>query len=191
MPQQRYGFDLQKADAFRAQQNAARQQTLQREAAAIRQRQEALGQMKDSQPSVSEQHLAVEIAASAFMAKAEVIQGTRKGVRVNIITQTGRAARTMLNQDTRQLVDVGEGFIYGVRGAEGETFEGKLFPAGHFIYRTVNGSERTIRAYATTAEEAAKYEGAGKAVLSGTSISRTTAQPKLPGKLRRGTMLER
>jgi hypothetical protein len=186
----RFGFDFEKAEAYRKQMASGQQQLLQQMATSIREQQTKVAEMQKNQPTLEEQQLAVKIEASAFMARAKVVQGTRDGVRVRITTQVGQAAATMLNKDTRQIVNVGEGFIRGMIGAEGELWTGKLYPAGYHIYTTPFGEERTIRAYVLSVAEAVKHGATGQPVVSGSSIP-GTGGPQLPGTLRGGTMLDR
>lgn len=150
----RYGFDLKKADEFRAQQAAAQKQMLDQQAAAIRERAARVESMMKDQPTLEDQQLRVKIEAQGFKAKALVLQGTSTGVRVRILKQTGKAAATMLDQDTRASADIGEGFIHDLRAADGETWEGKLYPAGLHTYKTSFGAEKTLRGYALKPETA-------------------------------------
>jgi hypothetical protein len=152
--QKRYGFDLKKADEYRAQQAAARQQMLEQQAAAIRARAARVETLEKSQLSIEDQQRRVKIASEAINAQALIIQGTSKGARVKITTQTGRAAATLLDRDTRATVEVGEGFVHDLRAADGETWQGKLYPAGYYTYTTPFDGERTLRAYALTADAA-------------------------------------
>lgn len=186
----RFGFDFEKAEAYRKQMASGQQQLLQQMVTNIREQQAKLDELRKNQPTIEEQQLAVKIEASALMARAKILQGTREGVRGRITTQVGKAAATMLNKDTRQIVNLGEGFIRGVIGAEGELWEGKLYPAGYYFYITPFGEERTIRAYALSVEDAVKHGATGQPVVSGSSIP-GTGRPQLPGSLRGGTMLER
>ncbi len=152
--QKRYGFDLKKADAYRAQQSAARQQMLELQAAAIRSRAARVEKMQKNQPSLEDQQRRVKIESEVINATASVLQGTSKGARVRISVKTGRAATTLLDRDTRATTDLGEGFVYELRAADGETWEGKLYPAGFYTYTSAFGEEHTMRAYALTADAA-------------------------------------
>jgi hypothetical protein len=167
----RFGFDLKKADAFRAQQAANRQQMLEQQAAAIREQAARLEALQQNQPSLEVQQRRVKIESEAVTATASIYRGTSKGAFAKISVQTGRAARTMLDPDTRANVDSGTAFIYDLRAADGETFRGKLYPAGLYTYMTSSGVERTQRAYALTAEAAVDYERSARAT-PGTEQSR-------------------
>jgi hypothetical protein len=60
----------------------------------------------------------------------------------------------MLDKDTRATVTVGEGFVHGLIAADGESWKGKLYPAGYHVYKTPFDGERTVRAYALSADAA-------------------------------------
>ena len=167
--QKRFGFDLKKADEFRAQQTAARQLALEQQAAAIRERAKRLEFLREKQPSPDEQQRIVKVAGEAFTATATVLESTPTGARVRITRQVGRPAATMLDKDTRATVEVGEGFLYGLHAAEDEVYQGKLYPAGYHTFKTPLGEERTVRAYALTAEKAVEEDrraGNGKILNS-------------------------
>ncbi len=187
----RYGFDLAKADQHRAAQKAAQQKMLEQQAAALRERAARLGQLVGRQPSSEETERRIKIEASGFIAQARIIQGTSQGVRAMLTTQTGRAASTMLGRDTRAVVNVGEGFIHGLQGAEGETWTGRLYPTDYHLYVTPLGSERTIHGYATTVETALAKGATGRVVAPDTSAPGSTGGYAPPGNLRGDTMLDR
>lgn len=147
----RYGFDLKKAEAFRAEQAASRQQAARVDA------------LQQKEPSLEEQQRRVKIESEAVVATAWVNRGTSHGAFARITIQIGQAARTMLDRDTRADVDYGNAFIYDLRAADGETFHGKLFPAGLYTYTTPSGVERTLRAYALSTEAAVDYERSARA----------------------------
>jgi hypothetical protein len=152
--QKRFGFDLKKADAFRAQQSAVRQQLLEQQAAAIRDRAARVEILEKGQLSLEDQQRRLKIESEAINAEASILQGTSKGAYVRITVQTGRAARTLLDHDTRSNVEVGEGFVHDLRAADGENWKGKLYPAGLHTYTVPFGGERTVRAYALTVDAA-------------------------------------
>jgi hypothetical protein len=156
--QKRYGFDLKKADEFRARQAASRQQMLDQQAAAVRGRAARAEALQQSQPSLDEQQRRVKIEAEAINATALISRGTSKGAFVRITVETGRAPTTMLSRDTRTTTDLGDAFVYDLRAADGEKYHGKLYPAGLYIFKTALGEEGTLRAYALTVEAAAAYE---------------------------------
>ena len=159
----RYGFDLKKADEFRAQQAANRQQILDQQAAAVRERTARVEELQKNQPTLEEQQRRVKIEADALTATASIYRGTSTGAFVSITVQTGQAARTMLDRDTRANADMGYAFVYDLRAADGEAFRGKLYPAGLYTYTTSLGDERTVRAYALTSEAAVAYEKSARA----------------------------
>jgi len=153
-----YGFDLKKADEFRAQQAAMRQKALELQSAAIRERAARVEVFQQNQLSLEDQQRRVKIESEAIKATASIDRGTSKGAFVRITTQTGRAATTLLDHDTRATVSVGEGYVYELRAADVETWQGKLYPAGLYTYTTPSGIERTMRAYALTSDAAVIYE---------------------------------
>jgi hypothetical protein len=189
--QKRYGFDLSKADQHRAAQKAARQQMLEQQTAALRERAGRLGEMERNQPTAEETARRVKIEASAFVAQAHILRGTSKGVHVTLTTQTGRAASTMLDRDSRTLVNLGEGFIHEMPGADGETWTGRLYPTDYYLYITPLGTERMIRGYATTVETALAKGATGRVVAAGTSAPGSTGGYAPPGGLRGETLLDR
>ena len=154
----RYGFDIKKADEFRAKQAAARQQMLDQQAAAVRERAARVEATQQNQPTLEEQQRRIKVEAAALNATAFVTKGTSKGAFTSITIETGAAPTTMLGRDTRATVRMGEGFIYDLRAADGEKFRGKLYPAGLYTYTTALGEERTMRAYALTVEAAMAYD---------------------------------
>jgi hypothetical protein len=145
--QKKYGYDPAAAAQFQARQAAAAQARAMQAAA-------AQGQQvaRESTPSDGERRLRIE--RSALNVQITVKQGTRAGVRANILAQTGSAASTALGRDTRSVDDLGEGFIYGLQAAEGETKAGRIYPCGLYYYTTVAGAERSVKAYALSADEA-------------------------------------
>jgi|GEM_PF-2164223 len=152
--QKRFNFDYKKAEEYRAQQAALRKQLVDQQAAAIRGRAARIETLQKDQPSLEEQQRRIKIEADAIDATATVLQGTSKGAYVRITVQTGRAARTMLDKDTRATAQMGDGYVYDLRAADGDTWKGKLYPAGLYIYKTEEGVEHTLRAYATTSDVA-------------------------------------
>ena len=152
--QKRYGFDLKKADEFRAQQAALRKQQLEQQTAAIQQRAARLEQLQQNEPSLAEQQQMVKIQASGVSMRATIVRGLSNGAIAELRVPTGRAARTMLDKDTRSEADAGTGFIRGLRAADGEVWEGKLYPAGYYTYNSPFDGEHTIKAYALTPEAA-------------------------------------
>lgn len=164
--QKRYGFDFKKAEEYHAQQTAARQQLLEQQAAAIRERAARLESMQKNQPSLEDQQRRVTIEAGAIDGTALVTRGTAKGAFVKITVQTGRAATTLLDRDTRATVEMGEGFVHDLRAADRETWQGKLYPAGLHTYADSFGVEHTVRAYALTADAALAYDRPAKAATT-------------------------
>ena len=131
----------------------------------------------------------VLVEQSVIFVTASIEQGTSKGARAGLTVQTGRAAATLLGKDTRAKISLGSGFIYGLEGASGETWQGKIYPAGYYHYTTALGEEATMRAYALTVEDALAHgaDGRGPTIPS----IDPAAQRLLPGNLRGGTLLDR
>lgn len=188
--QKRFQFDLAKAREYRAAQAAARQQAVVQQLAAVQARAAAVDAQQRQQPTPEEaaRHLLVE--QSLIFATATVEQGTSKGVRAQLQVHTGRAAVSMLDKDTRATVSLGAGFIYGLEAADGETWQGKVYPAGYYHFTTELGEESTIHAYALTVEDAISHgaDGHGPTIPS---VDPTTDRGAMPGHLRGGTMLDK
>ncbi len=189
--QKRYGFDLAKADQHRAAQRAAQQRMLEQQIAALRERAARLAEMERNQPTAEETERRIKIEASGFMAQARIIHGTSKGVRAVLTTQTGRAASTMLDRDSRSIVHLGEGFIHELEGATGDVWTGRLYSAGYYSYINAFGEERTMHGYATTVETALAKGGTGRVVAPGTSAPGSTGGYAPPGNLRGESALDR
>jgi len=186
--QKRFNYDPAKAETYRQQSRAARaaaqQQLVQQQLAAVRAQSAAADEKQNQQPSPEEAARRLRVFVTAA-----IQQGTTKGVRASLTVQTGRPAATMLGKDTRATIGLGEAFIYGLEGAGGETWQGKLYPAGYYHYTTSLGEEDTMRAYATTVEDALAHgaDGRGPAIPS----VNPAAQSGLPGNLRGGTLLDK
>ncbi len=95
----------------------------------------------------------------------------------------------MLDRDTRSTMQLGAGFIYGLEGAAGESWQGKLYPAGYYHYTTAFGEEDSIRAYALTVDDALAHGANG----NGPSVPSVNpaAQRQLPGNLKGHTALDK
>jgi hypothetical protein len=189
--QKRFGFDLAKANVYRAQQAAARQQKLAEQVASVRAQAAALDEKIRSQPTPEESARRLEIEQSGFAATAILTQGTPGGARVQITRQTGHAAATGLDKDTRATVAVGEGFIYGLEGAAGEQWKGMLYPAGYYQAATGFGLTVTIKAYALSVATALVHGAGGKAEATAQPASAAEPKKNLPGNLRGNTLLDR
>ena len=187
--QKRFGFDIKKAREYRASQSTSRQQLVAQAAASIRSEAAALDEKIRQQPTPEEADLHLRVEETRFFATAHVVQGTTKGVRAELEVMTGRAAPTLLDKDTRKVRSLGEAFIYGVEAAGGDTWQGKLYPAGYYHYTTSDGEEETIHAYAISAEDAVTHGAKGLDALI-PSVDPAAAGIQLPGHLRGGSPLE-
>lgn len=191
--QQRFNYDAAKAQAYRASQVAARQQQVAQQVAqqfaAVRAQAAAVAEKQSQQLSPEEAARRVMVEKSVVFVTASIDQGTSKGCRAGLTVQNGRAAATMLGRDTRTTTSLGEGFIYGLEAASGETWQGKVYPAGYYHYTNSLGEEDTIHAYATTIDEAIAHGATG----AGPTIPSTdpSSQRQLPGGLRGGTLLDK
>jgi hypothetical protein len=190
--QKRFNYDRVKADEFRAKRVAAQQQVasqqLAKQMAAIRAQAAAVEEKQSQQPSPEEAARRLRIEQSVIFATASVEQGTTKGARVGLSVQTGHAAATGLDRDTRTTTSLGEGFVYGLEGASGESWQGKLFPAGYYHYVDSFGEEQTMHAYALTVEDAIAHGADGRGPT--TPSVDPSLQRRLPGNLQGGTLLE-
>lgn len=192
--QKRFKYDAVKAREYRASQVAARQQAVAQQVAqqmaAIRAQAVAVDQKQSQQPSPEEAERHMQVEKSVIFATASVEQGTSKGVRAGLTVMSGHAAATMLEKDTRTTTSLGDGFIYGLEGAAGESWQGKIYPAGYYHYTTSLGEEETIRAYALTIEDAIAHgaDGRGPAIPS---VNPAAVGRYLPGGLRGGTLLDK
>lgn len=192
--QKRFKYDAVKAREYRASQVAARKdavaQQVAQQMAAIRSQAVAVDQKQSQLPSPEEAERQLRIEKSVIFATASVVQGTSKGVRAELTVMNGKAAATMLDRDTRTTTSLGEGFIYGLEGAAGESWQGKVYPAGYYHYTNSFGEEETIRAYALTIETAIAHgaDGRGPTVPS---VNPAAVQRMLPGSLRGGTLLDK
>ncbi|MDR3406437.1 MAG: hypothetical protein P4L99_28390 [Chthoniobacter sp.] len=191
--QKRFNYDPAKAEAYREQSRASRaaaqQQIVQQQMASVRAQGAALAEKQSQQLSPEEAARRLRVEQAVVFVTAAIQQGTSKGVRAGLTVQTGQAASTMLGKDTRTTTSLGVAFIYGLEGAAGETWQGKLYPVGYYHYTTALGEEDTMRAYATTVEDALTHgaDGRGPAIPS----VNPAAQSGLPGNLRGGTLLDR
>ncbi len=185
--QKRFGFDRKAAEEFRVQQKAARARQLAEQVAAVQARSAALEKKIQDTATPEQMAARARVAASGFTAEATVVEGTRDGVRVRLTTRRGKAAATLLDKSTLETVELGAGFIYGVKGAEGDTQRGTLYPAGYHDYVNEFGFTGTVRAYATTVEAAILHGATGTAAAPGNLDS---PRDKLPGNLRGGTLLD-
>jgi hypothetical protein len=183
----RFGLTTKTAEAFRLQQKDVRARQLAEQVAAVQARSAALEKKRQEAPTEAQMKVRLSVAQSAFSAEATVIRGTAEGVRARLTTQRGKAATTMLNKSTLATVQLGEGFIYGVQGAEGDKWRGTLYPAGYHLYTTDIGTTLNIRAYATTVDVAILHGAKGDAKEPGNPES---PREKLPGGLRGGTLLD-
>jgi hypothetical protein len=187
--QKRFAYDPVKAREYRASHAVAQQQIFAQQAAAIRAQSAALDEKLRQQPTPEQQATLVRIEQNAIFATATIYQGTSKGVRATLVVSNGRAPATMLDKDTRTQISLGEAFIYGLEGTEGETWQGKLFPAGYYHYTNAFGDESTFHSYALSAEAALAHgaDGRGPTIPS----IDPAAQRLLPGNLRGGTLLDK
>jgi hypothetical protein len=187
--QKRFNYDPEKAREYRASRAAAQQQIIQQQLASVRAQAAKIDEKQSQQPSPEEAARRVLVERSLVFVTASIEQGTTKGVRASLSVQNGRAAPTMLEKDTRTTMSLGSAFIYGLEGAAGETWQGKLYPAGYYHYTTGGGEEDTLRAYALTVDDAISHgaDGRGPSVPS----MNPAAQRGLPGGLRGGTLLDR
>ncbi len=179
--QKRFNLTTKTAEEFRLKQKEARARQLADQATAVQSQSAALEKKKQEMPTAEQTAVRVRVAESAFSAEGTVIQGTAEGVRVRLTTQRGKAAATMLEKSTLTTVHLGEGFIYGVQGAEGDPWRGPLYPAGYHLYVTDFGTTRNIRAYATTVDGALRRGANGTAKPMG---NLEDPRGKLPGGLR-------
>jgi hypothetical protein len=191
--QKRFNYDPGKAEAYREQSRATRaaaqQQIVQQQIASVRAQSAALAEKQSQQLSPEEAARRIRIEQSVVFVTATIQQGMNKGVLAELSVQTGRAATTMLGKDTRATTSLGGAYIYGLEGASGETWQGKLYPAGYFHYANFLGVENTMRAYATSVEDALAHGADGRG-FTVPSVN-PAAQPGLPGNLRGGTLLDR
>ena len=188
--QQRLGYDRGRAEAYRQGFKAAQAEAAAQAGAAIRAEADALEAKRRAQPTADETERLVRVEASGFHAQATISRGTSAGSFVSLSSQTGRAATTMLNKDTRRRVSLGQGFVHELQRVAGETWSGKLYPAGYQASRDENGEETLIRAYALSAATALAKGGDGRPVISGTTDP-NDARTKLPGTLRGDSMLNK
>jgi hypothetical protein len=191
--QKRFNYDAAKAQAYRASQVAARQQVVAQQvaqqAAAVRSQASAVAEKQNQQPSPEEAARRLMVEKSVVFVTALIDQGTTKGCRASLSVQNGRPAATMLQKDTRTTTSLGQGFIYGLEAASGETWQGKVYPAGYYHYTNSLGEEDTMRAFATTIDEAMAHGATGE----GPTIPSVNpgSQRQLPGGLRGGTLLDK
>jgi hypothetical protein len=192
--QRRYNYDRTKAEEYRAKRVAAQQQAADQQLAAVKAQiaaQSAALQQKQQQQPQSPEEAARRtlVEQSVVFVTAAIEQGTTKGARAALTVQTGHAATTMLGKDTRATTSLGQAFIYGLEAASGETWQGKVYPAGYYHYTTSLGEEDTMRAFALTAEDAIAHgaDGRGPTIPS----VNPAAQRQLPGNLRGGTLLDK
>lgn len=192
--QKRFNYDPAKAREYRASQVAARQQVVAQQvaqqAAAVRSQAAAVVEKESQQPSPEEAARRLMVEKSVVFVTALIDQGTSKGCRASLAVQIGRVAATMLEKDTRKTTSLGQGFIYGLEAASGETWQGKVFPAGYYHYTNSLGEEDTMRAYALTIEDAIAHGATGDGPTI-PSVNPTESQRLLPGGLRGGTLLDR
>jgi hypothetical protein len=193
--QTRFHYDRAKAEEYRAKRVAAQQQAAGQQLAAVRAQVAAQAaaveqKQQEQQQSPEEAARRVLVEQSVIFVTASIEQGTTKGARAGLTVQTGHAAATLLGKDTRATTSLGRGFIYGLEAASGETWQGKIYPAGYYHYTTALGEEDTLRAYALTVEDALSHgaDGRGPAVPS---VAPAAAQRQLPGNLRGGTLLDK
>lgn len=184
-----YGYNPDKAQQFRKDQSSKRAAQVQQQMDAIRAQQAALQKKIDEQPTPEQAEKLLKVQQTVIFASGTVAQGTSKGSQVNLSVQQGEAARTMLGKDTRQTISIGRGFIYGLEAASGESWSGRIYPAGYFHAKDAYGEEMTINAYALTPEDAIVHGADGTAkVIS----SRDPASgPHLPGGLKGQSALDR
>lgn len=183
----RFGFDRKAAEEFRLQQKAARTRQLAEQVSAVQAQAAALEKKIQNAPTPEQTAARLRVAQTGFTAEGIVIEGTERGVRVRLTTSRGKAAATLLEKSTLTKVDLGQGFIYGLRGAEGDTQRGTLYPAGYYQYVTDFGIARTVHAYATTVETAILHGATGATAAPG---NLDNPRDKLPGNLRGGTLLD-
>lgn len=192
--QKRFNYDAVKAREYRESQRAAKQQAtaqqVAQQLAAVRAQAAAAAEKESQQASPEETARRLLVEKSAVFVTAYVDQGTSKGCRASLTVANGRAAATMLEKDTRTKTSLGSGFIYGLEKASGESWQGRVYPAGYFHYTNSYGEEDTIRAYALTPEDALAHgaKGDGPTIPS---VDPAATQRPLPGGLRGGTMLDR
>jgi hypothetical protein len=191
--QKRFNYDPVKAREYHASQVAAKQQAVAQQVAqqlaAVRAQAAAVAEKQSQQPSPEEAARRLLVEKSMVFVTAYIAQGTSKGCRAGLTVQNGRAAATMLEKDTRTTTSLGEGFIYGLEKASGESWQGRVYPAGYYHYVNVVGEEDTIRAYALTVEDAIAHGATGDGPTI-PSVNPVGNQRQLPGGLR-GTLLDR
>ncbi len=185
--QKRFGLNQKAAEEFRLQQKTARTRQLAEQVAAVRTQSAALEKKIQDAPTPEQTAARLRVAQTGFTAEGTVIEGTEGGARVHLTTTRGKAAATLLEKSTLTKVELGQGFIYGLQGAEGDTQRGTLYPAGYYQYVTDFGIVRTVRAYATTVETALLHGATGATAAPG---NLDNPRDKLPGNLRGGTLLD-
>ena len=193
--QKRFHYDRDKAEEYRAKRVAAQQQAAGQQLATVRAQVAAqvaaVEQKQQAQPqSPEEAARRALVEQSVIFVTASVEQGTTKGARAGLTVQTGRAAATLLGKDTRATTSLGIGFIYGLEAASGETWQGKVYPAGYYHYTSLLGEEDTMRAYALTVEDAILHGADGRS-MAVPSVPPAATQRQLPGNLRGGTLLDK
>ena len=189
--QKRFHYDPVKAQEYRASRAAAQQQAVAQQVAAVQARSAAVEQkQQEQQLSPEDAGRRALVEQSVIFVTASIEQGTTKGARAGLTVQTGHAAATLLGKDTRATTSLGTAFIYGLEAASGETWQGKIYPAGYYHYTTALGEEDTMRAYALTVEDAMSHgaDGRGPTVPS---MAPAATQRQLPGGLRGGTLLDK
>lgn len=188
--QKRFGFDPVKAREYRANRAVAKQQIVQKALASVQAQAVAIDKKQSEQPAPEEAARQLRIEKSMIFATASIAQGTSKGARGSLTVMTGHAAPTLLGKDTRATNSIGEAFIYGLEAADGETWKGKLFPAGYYHYTSPEGVESTVHAYALTVADAITHGADGREPTI-PSVDPEAAKRFLPGNLRGGTGLEK
>jgi hypothetical protein len=197
--QKRFNYDPAKAEAYRASRAAAQQQSaaqrlaaVQAQIAGLEQKKQQAEQQVQQQEGATPEEAArrVLVERSVIFATAVVDQGTSKGSRVSLSVTTGRAASSLLDKDTRATNSIGEGFIWGLERASGETWQGRIYPAGYYHFTSLLGEENTLHAYALTVEDAIAHGADGRGPVV-PSVDPTAQQRQLPGRLRGGTLLDK
>jgi hypothetical protein len=99
-----------------------------------------------------------QVTESGILGDAEYIE---TGTYTDTVQVPGTALETVprtakVKRNYSQYVALGYIFVPGVgRGlADGEIWEGKLWPAGTYRYTAVTGGSKTVRRYAASAEQA-------------------------------------
>ncbi len=156
--QKRFGFDLKKADEYRAQQRALRQQMVEAQAAALRAKQERLAERQFDESKMVVDAVILQVLKDGVMAKlfTKVKTDGTEYVTLPPATALDRnprvVARPTSSESTQMISE--RAMIFGTpKGlADEDIWQGAIWPAGTYSYESVGGSRKTLRAYATSLE---------------------------------------